>query len=297
MKIPSASFLVFRSRAFALTLTVAGACPAEKTPPVVPPVGPDASKESVPPPAAPTRPDPAPPPSSEGEPIPELKFPGVTINARERCIDVEATVCLSEGALELIACNVGGKVHESIVAVEAKPSHIHTALLLLGANSGSPAMRRAVNEEQTRWVDIPPTGDLIDVFLEFNNAEGKPVERPISDFMRRRNRDGVDRAKSGPGANDAQSIPSAFIFAGSHLKADGDGPRGYLADISGHVISMSTFGDELLCLPEVHSHQQGALTWEIDPTHLPKKGTAVTMRLRLKKSPEPEPKSKPDSKP
>jgi len=92
-------------------------------------------------------------------------------------------------------------------------------------------------------------------------------------------------------------IPSAFIFAGSHLKADGDGPRGYLADISGHVISMSTFGDELLCLPEVHSHQQGALTWEIDPTHLPKKGTAVTMRLRLKKSPEPEPKSKPDSKP
>ena len=297
MKIPSASFLVFRSRAFALTLTVAGACPAEITPPVVPPVGPDASKESVPPPAAPTRPDPAPPPSSEGEPIPELKFPGVTINARERCIDVEATVCLSEGALELIACNVGGKVHESIVAVEAKPSHIHTALLLLGANSGSPAMRRAVNEEQTRWVDIPPTGDLIDVFLEFNNAEGKPVERPISDFMRRRNRDGVDRAKSGPGANDAQSIPSAFIFAGSHLKADGDGPRGYLADISGHVISMSTFGDELLCLPEVHSHQQGALTWEIDPTHLPKKGTAVTMRLRLKKSPEPEPKSKPDSKP
>ena len=301
MKIPSSSLLKVRSLAFALTLSVAGACPAEKMPPVVPPVGLDASQESVPPPTAQTRPDAArdaaPASASKGEPVPELKFPGLTINARERCLDVDGTICLSEGALELIACNVGGKVHESIVAVEARPSHIHTALLLLGAKSGSPAMRRAANEEQTRWVDIPPTGDLIDVFLEFNNAEGKAVERPISDFIRRRNGETVDRKKSGPEANKVQSIPHAFIFAGSHLKADGDGPRGYLADISGHVISMSTFGDELLCLPEVHSHQQGALTWEIDPTHLPKKGTAVTMRLRLKKSPEPEPKSKPDSKP
>ena len=291
------SLLKVRLRVLALTLSIADKCAAQKTPPVASPVGPDASQESVPPPTALLRPDAArdaaPPPASRAEPIPELNFPGLTINARERCIDIDATVCLSEGALELIACNKGGKIHESIVAVEARPSHIHTALLLLGANNGTPAMRRPVNEAQTRWVDIPPTGDLINVFLEFNNAEGKPVERPISDFIRRTNRDGVDRAKSGPEENQVQSIPHAFVFAGSHLKDHGDGPRGYLADISGHVISMCTFGDELLCLPEIHSHQQGALTWDIDPTHLPKKGTPVTLRLRLKKNPEPEPNSKP----
>lgn len=297
MKTCSVSLPKARLRALALTLSIAGACPAQKTPPVASPVGLDASQESVPLPTAPLRADAtshaAPPPDSKAEPIPELKFPGLTINARERCIDVDATVCLSEGALELIACNKGGKVHESIVAVEARPSHIHTALLLLGANDGTPAIRRPVNEAQTRWVDIPPTGDLIDVFLEFNNAEGKRVERPISDFIRRTNREDVDRTKSGPEANKVQSVPHAFIFAGSHLKDRGDGPRGYLADVSGHVISICTFGDELLCLPEIHSHQQGALTWEIDPTHLPNKGTPVTLRLRLKKSPEPEPKSKP----
>jgi hypothetical protein len=297
MKTCSLSLPNVRLPALALTLSIASACPAQKTPPAASPVGPDAAQDSVPPPTAPHRPDgardAAPRPAFKAEPIPELKFPGLTIHARERCIDVDATVCLSEGALELIACNKGGKVHESIVAVEAKPSHIHTALLLLGANNGTPAMRRPVNEEQTRWVDIPPTGDLIDVLLEFNNAEGKPVERPISDFIRRRNRDGVDRTKSGPEANELQRIAHAFIFAGSHLKDRGDGPKGYLADISGHVISMCTFGDELLCLPEIHSHQQGALTWEIDPTHLPKKGTPVTLRLRLKKNPEPGPNSKP----
>jgi len=292
MRTSSLSLPIARLRALALTLSIAGACPAQKTQPVASPVGPDASQESVPPPTVPPRPDAArdaaPPPASKGEPIPELKFPGLTINARERCIDVDATVCLSEGALELIACNKGGKVHESIVAVEARPSHIHTALLLLGANNGTPAMRRPVNEAQTRWVDIPPTGDLIDVFLEFNNAEGKPVERPISDFIRRTNHDGVDRAKSEPEANKVQSIPHAFIFAGSHLKDHGDEPRVYLADINGHVISICTFGDELLCLPEIHSHQQGALTWEIDPTHLPERDTKVTLRLRVRKASNPE---------
>lgn len=278
MRTCSLSLPKLRLRALALTLSIAGACPAQQSPPVASPVGPDAARDA------------APPEASKAEPIPELRFPGLTINARERCIDVDATVCLSEGALELIACNIDGKVHESIVAVEARPSHIHTALLLLGANNGSPANRRPVNEAQTHWVDIPPTGDLIDVFLEFNDAEGKPVERPISDFIRQRNRDGVDRPRNEPEANKAHSIPHAFIFAGSHLKSHGDGPRSYLADISGHVISICTFGDELLCLPELHSHQQGALTWEIDPTHLPKRDTKVTLRLRVRKSSNPKSK-------
>jgi hypothetical protein len=275
--------LAFMVRPWALTLSMAAACPAPRTTVVAPSGGPGAAQGA------------APPPDSTDGSIPPLKFPGLSINASERCLDVDATICLSEGALELIACHVGGKVHESIVAVEARPSHIHTALLLLGASNGNPAMRRPIDEKQTRWVDVPPTGDLIDIFLEFPNADGKPVERPISDFIRRRNRDGSDRTQSGPKEVKAQGIPHAFIFAGSHLRDHGEGPRGYLADFSGHVISMSTFGDELLCLPEIHSHQQGALEWEINPTDLPKKGTAVTLRLRLAKNPATATKS--ESKP
>ena len=259
--------------------------PAERLPSGKDNPGQPTDPDSVKPPTAAPAADDSP---SAGQ---SFKLPGLIINSRGRCVDIEATICLDEGALELIACTKGSKEHESVIAGEARPSLIHTALLLLGAKSGSPAMRRPANEEETRWVDIPPTGDLIGVFLEFNNAEGKRVERPISDFIRRRNRDGVDRPKRGTEADKVQGIPHEFIFAGSHLKDDGDGPRGYLADISGHIISMSTFGDELLCLTQLHSHQQGALEWEIDPIHLPKKGTAVTLRLRLNKSSEP--KSKP----
>ena len=219
-----------------------------------------------------------------------LKLLGLTINAKERCVDIEATVCLNEGSLELVACTKAGKVHESVVYVEARPIHIHTALLLIGAKNGNPAIRRPLDEEMDRWVDIPPKGDLIDVFLEFKSPEGKVVERPISDFIARNNGEDSDPGEDSPEAKKAPRFPHTFVFAGSQISAKGDAPKEYLADRSGHIISISTFGDELLCLPEVHSQENSALMWKIDPTHLPKRDTKVTLRLRLQKPPHPRPK-------
>jgi hypothetical protein len=216
-------------------------------------------------------------------PEPALKLPGLTINAKERCVDIEATVCLDKGSLELIACTGKSKVHESVISVEARPAHIHTALLLLGARNGNPSMRRPLNEEKTRWVDIPPKGDLIDVFLEFKDASGKLVERPIGDFIARNKGAGGESGLGTPEAKETARFPTSFVFAGSQVRDNAEAPKAYLADISGHVISISSFGDELLCLPEFHSQDNGALTWRVDPTHLPKRDTKVTLRLRLKK--------------
>ena len=85
-------------------------------------------------------------------------------------------------------------------------------------------------------------------------------------------------------------LPNEIIFAGSMLRDNETAPKDYLADLSGHVISIASFGDEVLCLPDHHSQDNGALMWRIDPTHLPKRGTAVTLRLRLKKAPDSKPK-------
>ena len=226
-----------------------------------------------------------------------FKLPGLTINSKDRCLDVEASVCLDGGALELIACTIGTKEHESVIAVGASPIHIHTALLLLGAKNGSPAMRQPINDEATRWVDLPPKGDLIDVFLEIKDPAGKPTERPISDFITRSAEHAHDPGGDPSDGEPLPRFPHTFIFAGSLLIDNGPGPKDYLAERSGHVISIATFGDELLCLPGVHSQDNGALMWSIDPTHLPKKGTPVTLRLRLKKNPEPEPEPEPEPKP
>lgn len=209
-----------------------------------------------------------------------VKMPGIEIHPAERVVDVDAEVCLDEGALELIACTKDSKEHESIVVLHARPCHVHAALLLLGARNGHPAMRRPLDEEMTRWEDLPPKGDPIDVSIAWKQEDGTRVERPLSDFLMRSEDPqasaGADRGK--------KKFPNTFVFAGSHLGDESETPRPYMAELSGNVISISTFGDELLCLPDISGHENQALAWQIDPTHLPKKHTKVLLRLRVKKA-------------
>jgi len=216
----------------------------------------------------------------------EFKLPGLVVNKEDRCVDLDATVCLRRGPLELIACTRGTKEHESIVAVEAKPIHIHTALLLLGVQAGNPAMRKPLDEKGTRWIDVPPRGGAVDVFLVVKDKDGKTVERPISDFIKHSDHGGQGMPADNKGDKDADRFPThTFLFAGSILHGDGEGPRRYLCDQSGHLISIATFGDEVLCLPEVHSSENGALMWSIEPTHLPALGSKIILRLRPQAKP------------
>jgi len=214
----------------------------------------------------------------------ELKLPGLTVFTKERYVDVDATVCLGAGFLELIACTKDSKEHESIIAVDAKPSHMHAALLLLRAMPGSPAMARQL--EGGGWLDIAPNGSEVDVSLVIKDEKGEPKERPIGDFIvRGQGEEAYDPNAGGETAEEKGKFPtSTFLFAGSQLYKTEDGTAKYLSDESGNVISLSTFGDELLCLPGKHSQENGALSWEIDPTHLPAVGTKVILRLRPKQA-------------
>lgn len=228
------------------------------------------------------------------QPRKPVKLPGILIDLEDHCVDLEATVRLQEGFLELVACTKGTKEHESIVAIEARPMHVHTALLLLGAVNGHPAMRKRVDAARTRWVNVPPRGDPIAVFLVTTNQDGKAVERPISDFIVR-SKDRADEVDgvviTNPDANakrdddERERLPHTFLFAGSHLKENGAGPRQYLADGSGNVISIATFGDELLCLPFRQTSANDALMWRVKPDSLPAVGTRVTLRLRPPRKP------------
>lgn len=209
------------------------------------------------------------------EALATLKLPGVKVNLKERSVDVTSILNLDEGSLEFVACTKDTKEHESIVMIEAKPSHIHTALLLLGAEAGHPATRKIIGEaENQRWIDLPPKGSPISVSFVTTDKNGKETERPLADFVTRINDDGE------PDAKEAAKRLKTFLFAGSVLIEQGEGPKTYLADRSGSVISLSTFGDELLCLPEIYGHENHALMWELDSKHLPEVGAKVILRLR-----------------
>ncbi len=218
----------------------------------------------------------------------ELKLPGLVIHVQENHVDVEATVCLAEGYLEVIACTKGSREHESLVVVAAKPQHIHAALLLIGAEPGHPAMRKPTDETNERWVDLPPRGERIEVRLVTVDAKGKQTEHLLSEFVTDEGQD-VEQPLAHPAdqPEDRAVFPSTFLFAGSHIAQSEAGERIYLADQSGNVMSVSTFGDEVLCLPGEHSHDNASLIWRVNPQTVPAVGTKVTLRLRRSEAQEP----------
>ena len=218
-----------------------------------------------------------------------ITLPGITINLQDKYVDLDATVCLRDGYLELIACTQDSKEHESLFSVAARPMHVHTALLAIDARCGHPAARRQINDEHgKRWIDVPPAGDTIDVAVLMHSSAGPQTPRPILDFIIR-SAQPVDEVEgktlsastpsSSPDPEQRKTSLVRFLFAGSLLQTNGTGPREYSADSTGHLMTISTFGDGVLCLPWLQTRDNGSLTWRTNPKVLPPEGTAVTLRL------------------
>lgn len=211
----------------------------------------------------------------------KLDLPNVKINIEEWSADVDAKVCDDYGLLEVVACLKGTRDHESVVSTEAKPSHIHTALLLLGGVPGSPAMQQMLQEDPPRFRSILPSGSPVKVSLVIKDEQGVAKERPVSDFIIRA-KDEYEEAVN-PGTEKGKKVEhfptDTFLFAGSVLlPAEGDTPRRYLADTEGNIVSISTFGDEVLCLPDIRDKSNDSLIWQAD-RELLKPGNVI-MRLR-----------------
>ena len=89
---------------------------------------------------------------------------------------VKTRVVLREGMLEMLCCPAQTKEHESILAVDARAYIIHAGLLALGAKPGAPV--------QFRPEFKPPTGQQIDIFLQWTDATGKPHRVRAQEWIR-----------------------------------------------------------------------------------------------------------------
>lgn len=197
-------------------------------------------------------------PGAADAPKPDAsKMPHVSVDVKKREIRVEAEVLNPQMALEFFCCLAGTAEHEAVLRTEARPSHVHLGLLMLGLQPGEPVR---FSKAADKW--LPPHGPPLHISVEWDGKDGKRVRVPAYKMMR-----GVKSKAPMP--------PTTWIFAGSRVMDDGK----YAADTTGYLVSVVNFDLTVIDLPELHSNANETLEWEYNPDVVPQKGTKVWMIL------------------
>lgn len=223
--------------------------------------------EPVPTKEAPAPTEPAKPPAADMKAV----FPGVRV--APGVVEIDGKMAADTRAfagkivfLEVIACRPDSREHEALIVTQAEPSHLHAALLLAGANSGSPGSWRLEGKD---LVPVAPKGDKVEVTIRWK-AEGRDVELPAAELIR------STRGGSLAATHDG------FVFAGSGFVKNKGGER-YAADLSGTLVGLCTFGDETVAWTKVYSPdaETEEPQWIADGDKLPAAGTPATLVFRL----------------
>ncbi len=245
------------------------------TPAVLPAVLPAPTAIATEPPEAPA---PSLPVKAESEWI--ACTPLVRVDREAHIVSFDATSVLDTGFLEQFVCLKETREHESLFVFEGKASDMHAALLLAGAVPGKPGRWKEVesNEGSFAVEGVAPEGTAIEITVKLPSGD----EHPIAWF-----------AREAPLAGDQnRTPPSQFVFGGSRFVTDKrTGSERYLADASGSLVGLVTFGDETIGAREVIPDQAAAAEpiWEAFTERMPKPGTRVTVLLQVRTSSEPIP--------
>ena len=117
----------------------------------------------------------------EGETLTPLNKQGtVLLDLSKKRIFLKSNVCFREGLLEMFLCRTQTKEHESILVMDAEAYAVHTGLLALGCEEGSPATYDQEGQKYT-----PAKGQVIDIFVHSVDENGKLNREPAQSWIRR----------------------------------------------------------------------------------------------------------------
>lgn len=184
------------------------------------------------------------------------KLPFVQVDVAKKRVVVDCEVIGCTAPLEFLCVMTGTNEHESILRTPAKPSHIHTGLLMIGMQQGEPVRFSVAGN---KW--LPPSGPPVQISVEFQK-DGKLVTIPAYKLFRE--------------LKDKKTMPArTWIFVGSKVLNNGM----YAADATGYVVSIVNFDLSLIDVPGLVSSSNETLEYEADPDVVPPAGTKVRMIL------------------
>lgn len=202
-------------------------------------------------------------------------FPHIRIDVGAKAVELDATVPIRlddprapRVYLEQLVCIPDTKEHEVALVTEARPSHVHAALLAIGLEPGKPATWR---QEGVKMIPVAPEGDAVRITLLYTSAAGDKVKAEPRTWIKN--------------ASTGEHWPEGdWVFAGSITK-ERQGRDIYEADAGGTLIGLTSFGTEVVAWPQTISpdSQIEEPEWIADPATVPPMGTKVTVRLEAVK--------------
>lgn len=115
-------------------------------------------------------------PAGEGKPVPLTKNGAVVLDAKGKKLLLKTKVVLREGVLEMLVCRKQTKEHEAILSIDAPAFVIHSGLLALGLEPGTPVQFTPEYKA--------PSGPRVDVFVNWTDEKGKANRIPAQEWIR-----------------------------------------------------------------------------------------------------------------
>lgn len=217
--------------------------------------------------------------------IPFLEIGKVKLFRSENRIEVPGHVAVRNHLIELFACAPGGKAHESVLILDARPSNLNLAMKLLGLDDGG-------QEEVTRTVKVEEDGALVEKEVSQMQERGPNYlgdpRRPEGDrvvIMVRWEENGhamevrAEEMIFERGRN--RTMPRAgWIYVGSRfLENPNTGRKEFMADHSKTVMSTWHDPDALIDNPLPDGGDDEV--YFANPDKVPARGTPVILEIRV----------------
>ena len=184
----------------------------------------------------------------------------VWINGKTKQVAVDGEVSLTKGYLEMFACILGTKEHESVVALRSKAFVIHAGLLAVGAKPGAPAAWRPNYQ--------PANGPVIAVEVEWYDEKAELKRTNAKQWVR--------------DLKTKKAIEHDWVFGGSLCVVDPNTKKRYYRAEGGEVICVSNFPTSMMDLPIESSQANDELGFEALTENIPTRRTPVRMYLTPK---------------
>lgn len=191
-----------------------------------------------------------------------LRVGRVFVDRLNRFIEIPAKVNMTEGILEYYGVSSNGKLHESVLELDAEPSHIHLGLLLVGLDP----REYSKEDDPYKVPSIVREGGRIEMRVQYVDPESREErDIPAEDWLWDRN-----AAKAPP--------PQEWYFQGSAFWSGR-----YTADADRSVVSLipDTTAVVVIGGDAGNPYRGEALGFEVNEEAIPPKDTPVKLALKV----------------